>query len=145
MFRITSQSGHTAYGLKYYVCDLTSDIDLLDITDTPGSEAYCIDNGTTYILSNSHEWKVKTSNNPADDAQIEELVAIIEALNKEIEELKQEIEELRKNEEEAVIVEKTLSIPANIGSINTKTHTLTLNSDKFSVQGNTLKITGGNI
>ena len=76
MYRVVSQSGHTSYGLKQYVCDLDSDINNLPITDIAGSEAYVIESGETYILSNAHEWKVKRSSSSSiDTSKFEEQIA----------------------------------------------------------------------
>lgn len=56
MFKIVNQSGHTAYGLKEYVCDNESDISSLSIDDTPGSTAFVISNQKVFMLNNQHQW-----------------------------------------------------------------------------------------
>ena len=54
---VYSNSGHTAYGVKEYICDTNADIDLLPLDDVPGSSALVIETGDIYILNSSHEWK----------------------------------------------------------------------------------------
>ena len=56
MFRIINQSGHTAHGLKEYVCDDESDVSNLSIDDTPGSTAFIISNQKVFMLNNQHQW-----------------------------------------------------------------------------------------
>ena len=56
MFKIVNQSGHTAYGLKEYVCDNESDISSLSIDDTPGSTAFVISNQKVFMMNNQHQW-----------------------------------------------------------------------------------------
>ena len=56
MFKIINQSGHTAYGLKEYVCDNESDISNLSIDDTPGSTAFVISNQKVFMMNNQHQW-----------------------------------------------------------------------------------------
>ena len=56
MFKIVNQSGHTAYGLKEYVCDNESDISNLSIDDTPGSTAFVISNQKVFMMNNQHQW-----------------------------------------------------------------------------------------
>ncbi len=56
MFKIINQSGHTAYGLKEYVCDNDSDISNLSIDDTPGSTAFVIATQKVFMLNNQHQW-----------------------------------------------------------------------------------------
>ena len=56
MFKIINQSGHTAHGLKEYVCDIEQDISNLSIDDTPGSTAFVIASKKTYMLNNQHQW-----------------------------------------------------------------------------------------
>ena len=157
MYRVVSQSGHTSYGLKHYVCDLDSDINNLPITDIAGSEAYVIESGETYILSNAHEWKVKRSSSSSiDTSQFEEqiadlnetvdsLVQEIDALKLEVAALKEELEELKANdkeeEEEKVeidVTNKVASIPESIATVNPETNTLVLTEENSEIVGNTL-------
>jgi hypothetical protein len=51
---IYSNSGHTAYGVKEYICDTNTDVDLLPLDDTPGSSVLVIDSGDLYILNSKH-------------------------------------------------------------------------------------------
>ena len=152
MYRIVSQSGHISYGLKHYVCDLDSDINNLPITDIAGSEAYVIDSGKTYILSNSHEWTIKKiSSSSVDISEFEEQIAslneTIDSLNQEIDvlqlkivALEKEIEELKGNKEnvEIDIINKVASIPESIATVNSETNTLVLTKENSEIVGNTL-------
>lgn len=56
MFKVINQSGHTAYGLKEYICDVESDISNLPIDETPGSTAFVIASKKTYMMNNQHKW-----------------------------------------------------------------------------------------
>ena len=152
MYRIVSQSGHTSYGLKHYVCDLDSDINNLPITDIAGSEAYIIDSGKTYILSNSHEWKIKKiSSSSIDVSEFEEQIAdlneTIDSLTQEIDvlqlkivALEKEIEELKADQEDVEIdvANKVASIPESIAIVNPETNTLVLTEENSEIVGNTL-------
>lgn len=98
MVNIMSKSGHTTYGLTEYVLDEEKEVNNLSILDAPGSTAYVIATGNSYILSGgSRTWKkmklVSTggSGNSAEtEAQITELEAqIAEYQTKEIETTKQ--------------------------------------------------------
>lgn len=94
---IYSNSGHTAYGVKEYICDTNADVDLLPLDDTPGSSALVIDSGDLYILNSKHEWKRQGGggNNPSTpsedtsklEAQIKELQKTVETLTKQVSDL----------------------------------------------------------
>lgn len=56
MIGITSTSGHTTYGLKEYVVDSVTDIDLLPIDGVMGSTAFVIETGDVYMLNGKKEW-----------------------------------------------------------------------------------------
>lgn len=56
MVRITSQSGHTAYGLKNFVLDTKADLDDLPVDELMGSTAFCIEDGSVYMINSSGEW-----------------------------------------------------------------------------------------
>ena len=56
MIRITSQSGHTAYGLKDFVMDKKSDLQNLPIDVPMGSTAFCIEDSSAYMINSSGEW-----------------------------------------------------------------------------------------
>lgn len=110
MFTIYEQSGHTAYGIKRYICDTDSDVDELSIDDKVGSSAYVIDSGNMYFINSKGEWiKKKTSSGSSTGSsggedqseEIAELKAQVEALQAQcdghvttIEELQQQIFEL---------------------------------------------------
>lgn len=83
---IYSNSGHTAYGIKEYICDTNADIDLLPLDETPGCSALVIDSGDLYILNSKHEWKRQGggATNTTDTSSFE----------KRIEELTQQVSEL---------------------------------------------------
>ena len=58
MVNIMSKSGHTTYGLTEYVLDEEKEVNNLSILDAPGSTAYVIATGNSYILSGgSRTWK----------------------------------------------------------------------------------------
>ena len=99
MTKIVSQSGHIAYGIKEYICDLESDISQLSISDVPGSEAFCIENGKTYILNNSHNWVVKIASSESQDIsglekQITDLNNQVDSLNEGMVKANSQIEKL---------------------------------------------------
>ena len=85
MINIMSKSGHTTYGLTEYVLDEEKEVNNLSVLDAPGSTAYIIATGNSYILSGgSRTWKkmklasVSGSGSSAEaEAQIAELEAQI--------------------------------------------------------------------
>lgn len=86
MISILSQSGHTTYNLKEYVCDTAKDINSLPIDIATGSSAFIIENGKKYMLNSKKEWKVLpsiTSGGSGGDTS---------ALEQELENTKQELE-----------------------------------------------------
>ena len=98
MVNIMSKSGHTTYGLTEYVLDEEKEVNNLSILDAPGSTAYVIATGNSYILSGGNRtWKKMklvsaggSGNNAETEAQITELEAqIAEYQTKEIETTKQ--------------------------------------------------------
>ena len=56
MIGIMKNSGHTTYGLKEYVVDSESDIDLLPLDGVMGSSAFVIETGNVYMLNGKKEW-----------------------------------------------------------------------------------------
>ena len=56
MYSISSNSGHTAYGTKDFICDTVADIADLPIDITPGSTAFVIEGSLCYMLNNSQTW-----------------------------------------------------------------------------------------
>ena len=56
MIIITSNSGHTAYGLKSFVIDTKEDLDYLPIDVPIGSTAFCIEDSSVYMINSSGEW-----------------------------------------------------------------------------------------
>ena len=98
MVNIMSKSGHTTYGLTEYVLDEEKEVNNLSILDAPGSTAYVIATGNSYILSGgSRTWKKLklvraggSGSSAETEAQITELEAqIAEYQTKEIETTKQ--------------------------------------------------------
>lgn len=85
MINIMSKSGHTTYGLTEYVLDEEKEVNDLSVLDAPGSTAYIIATGNSYILSGgSRTWKkmklasVSGSGSSTEaEAQIAELEAQI--------------------------------------------------------------------
>lgn len=98
MINIMSKSGHTTYGLTEYVLDEEKEVNDLSVLDAPGSTAYIIATGNSYILSGgSRTWKkmklvsISGSGSSAEaEAQIAKLEAqIAEYQAKETETTKQ--------------------------------------------------------
>lgn len=56
MINTTSTSGHTAYGLKDFVIDKKSDLQNLPVNVPMGSTAFCIEDGSVYMINSSGEW-----------------------------------------------------------------------------------------
>ena len=156
---IYSNSGHTAYGVKEYICDAAKDVDLLPLDDTPGSSALVIDSGDLYILNSKHEWKRQGGggcgpSTPSEDtskleAQIKELQKTVETLTKQVsdltaanQELVQKIEELEAEleKEDVVIYEETgaIVLPEEEVSVQEETGTLTLKNAQVKKETGTL-------
>lgn len=56
MITVISNSGHTAYGLKDYVIDKKADLQDLPIDISMGCTAFCIEDGSVYMINSSGEW-----------------------------------------------------------------------------------------
>lgn len=56
MINTTSTSGHTAYGLKDFVIDKKADLQNLPVNMPMGSTAFCIEDGSVYMINSSGEW-----------------------------------------------------------------------------------------
>ena len=56
MISIMSNSGHTGYGIKEFVCDTLDDINDLPIDTKQGSVAFIISTGTVYMINSQGEW-----------------------------------------------------------------------------------------
>lgn len=84
-------SGHTAYGVKEYICDTNADVDLLPLDDVPGSSALVIDSGDLYILNSKHEWKRQGSGNGSSSGGSD--TAELEVKIKELEEQQAALQE----------------------------------------------------
>lgn len=56
MISVMSNSGHTGYGIKEFVCDTLDDINDLPIDAKQGSVAFIISTGTVYMLNSKGEW-----------------------------------------------------------------------------------------
>ena len=62
MINITAFNGKTLYGVYNYILDYMSDLPSLYYkVSSPGSEAYCIENMTTYIFGSDNTWKEKSN------------------------------------------------------------------------------------
>ena len=57
MINMSSQSGHTTYGLKEYILDTPEDLQDLPITDKMGSTAFIISTSQVYMINSKGEWK----------------------------------------------------------------------------------------
>lgn len=130
MINIMSKSGHTTYGLTEYVLDEEKEVNDLSVLDAPGSTAYIIATGNSYILSGgSRTWKkmklasVSGSGSSAEaEAQIAELEAqIAKYQTKETETIKQ-INELTTTvqEQKNTLVEKEAQITTLQTNLNNK-------------------------
>ena len=56
MIGIMKNSGHVTYGLKEFVVDCESDIDLLPLDCVMGSTAFIIETGEVYMINGKKEW-----------------------------------------------------------------------------------------
>lgn len=83
MVNIMSKSGHTTYGLTEYVLDEEKEVSNLSIMDAPGSTAYVIATGNSYILSGgSRTWKkmkLVSTGGSGSSAETEARIAELEA------------------------------------------------------------------
>ena len=55
MYRITSNSGNTSYGIKEFICDNIDDLQLLP-KDVWGSSAFIISTSEIYMQNSKGEW-----------------------------------------------------------------------------------------
>lgn len=82
MVNIMSKSGHTTYGLTEYVLDEEKEVNNLSVLDAPGSTAYIIATGNSYILSGgSRTWKkmkLVSSDGSGSNAEAEARIAELE-------------------------------------------------------------------
>lgn len=83
MINIMSKSGHTTYGLTEYVLDEEKEVNDLSVLDAPGSTAYIIATGNSYILSGgSRTWKkmkLASVSGSGSSAEVEAQIAKLEA------------------------------------------------------------------
>lgn len=56
MITKTSQSGHVAYGLLEFMIDTVNDLNQLPVDVPMGSTAFCIEDGSVYVINSSGEW-----------------------------------------------------------------------------------------
>lgn len=161
MVNIMSKSGHTTYGLTEYVLDEEKEVNNLSILDAPGSTAYVIATGNSYILSGgSRTWKKMklvsaggSGSSAETETQITELEAqIAEYQTKEIETTKQinkltaTIQEQRNTlaEKEAQITTLQTNLNNKETELNTTKSELTTANEKVEklsdvkVEGDTL-------
>lgn len=120
MINIMSKSGHTTYGLTEYVLDEEKEVNDLSVLDAPGSTAYIIATGNSYILSGgSRTWKkmklasVSGSGSSAEaEAQIAELEAQIAKYQTKETETTKQINELTTTvqEQKNTLAEKEIQI-----------------------------------
>lgn len=60
--QITQQRGRVQYGLQRFIVDTPDDLLKLPAKTVPGSSAYVISTGATYIHNNKHVWvKISTA------------------------------------------------------------------------------------
>lgn len=130
MINIMSKSGHITYGLTEYVLDEEKEINDLSVLDAPGSTAYIIATGNSYILSGgSRTWKkmklasVSGSGSSAEaEAQIAELEAQIAKYQTKETETTKQINELTTTvqEQKNTLVEKEAQITTLQTNLNNK-------------------------
>jgi hypothetical protein len=56
MITITSQSGHTSYGLKEFIVDTENEITHLPLNVAMGSTAFVIEGSLVYMMNGQKEW-----------------------------------------------------------------------------------------
>lgn len=136
MINIMSKSGHTTYGLTEYVLDEEKEVNDLSVLDAPGSTAYIIATGNSYILSGgSRTWKRMklvssggSGSNTEAEARIAELeIQVAEYQAKEVKATKQ-INELTATiqEQKNTLAEKETQITtlqANLDNKETELNT----------------------
>lgn len=130
MINIMSKSGHTTYGLTEYVLDEEKEVNDLSVLDAPGSTAYIIATGNSYILSGgSRTWKkmklasVSGSGSSAEaEAQIAELEAQIAKYQTKEAETTKQINELTTTvqEQKNTLTEKETQITTLQTNLNNK-------------------------
>lgn len=130
MINIMSKSGHTTYGLTEYVLDEEKEVNNLSVLDAPGSTAYIIATGNSYILSGgSRTWKkmklasVSGSGSSAEaEAQIAELEAQIAKYQTKETETTKQINELTTTvqEQKNTLAEKETQITTLQTNLNNK-------------------------
>lgn len=130
MINIMSKSGHTTYGLTEYILDEEKEVNDLSVLDAPGSTAYIIATGNSYILSGgSRTWKkmklasVSGSGSSAEaEAQIAELEAQIAKYQTKETETTKQINELTTTvqEQKNTLVEKEAQITTLQTNLNNK-------------------------
>ncbi len=130
MVNIMSKSGHTTYGLTEYVLDEEKEVSNLSIMDAPGSTAYVIATGNSYILSGgSRTWKkmkLVSTGGSGSSAETEARIAELEAQVAEYQEKEtkqnNKINELTATVEEqkTTLTEKDTQITNLQTNLNTK-------------------------
>lgn len=130
MINIMSKSGHTTYGLTEYVLDEEKEVNDLSVLDAPGSTAYIIATGNSYILSGgSRTWKkmklasVSGSGSSAEaEAQIAELEAQIAKYQTKETETTKQINKLTTTvqEQKNTLAEKETQITTLQANLNNK-------------------------
>lgn len=130
MVNIMSKSGHTTYGLTEYVLDEEKEVSNLSIMDAPGSTAYVIATGNSYILSGgSRTWKkmkLVSAGGSGSSAEAEARIAELEAQVAEYQEKEtkqnNKINELTATVEEqkTTLAEKNTQITNLQTNLNTK-------------------------
>lgn len=72
MINIVEENGKVKYGIKKFILDSVDDITNLPTDVTPGSEAYVITTGVTYILNGESVWAVKSTSSSGGGSTEEE-------------------------------------------------------------------------
>lgn len=92
MFSIYEQSGHTAYGIKRFVCDTEADLQELSVDEKQGSSVYVIATGNLYFINSKGEW-IKQKSTSGGSSSGGDSSAEIEELRQQLQELQTQCDE----------------------------------------------------
>lgn len=141
MFKVINQSGHTAYGLKEFICDTEADISNLSLDETPGSTAFVIASKKTYMMNNQHKWidiTVNFSSNSSGSSSTEfiDYTENFEELKTQTQTLITDNAVLKTQINDLTAHNQTLS--DNIGSLISKNESLENNINSLKESNNNL-------
>ena len=162
MFKVINQSGHTAYGLKEFICDTEADISNLSLDETPGSTAFVIASKKTYMMNNQHKWvdiTVNFSSNSSGSSStefidytenFEELKAQTQTLITDNAVLKTQINDLTAHNQTLSdnidsLISKNESLENNINSLKKSNNSLISKNESLENNINSLKESNNNL